>query len=95
MHAPRERATMVVTDAFGGGASELVKFLIVLGHGGIVQVAGGGAAQSAELVMRRLKTRVEEGRVKVISVKIVKGKNTQSHTHTQVNRVNVQKSITN
>lgn len=61
-------ATVVVPDAFGGGAAELVELLKVLGKGGISQVARGGPAQSAELVVWRLKTRVEEGRVKVISV---------------------------
>ncbi len=68
MHAPRLRATVVVADALGGGSAELVELLKVLGQGSISQVAGRGAAQSAELIVRRLKTRVEEGRVKVISV---------------------------
>lgn len=68
VHAPLLGATVVVADAFGGGALKFVEFLKVLGQGGIGQVAGWRAAQSAELVVRRLQTRMEEGRVKVISV---------------------------
>lgn len=68
VHTPMVGAAVVVPDAFGGGAAELVELLKVLGKGGIGQVAWGGPAQSAELVVWRLKTRVEEGRVKVISV---------------------------
>lgn len=72
-----ERPTMVVADAFRGGAAELVELLKVLGQGGISEVAGWGAAQSAELIVRRLKTRVKEGRIKVISVDMYWKEDTQ------------------
>lgn len=61
------RATVVVADAFAFGASELVELLEVLGQGGISQITRWGSAQSAEFVVRRLETGVEEGRIKVIS----------------------------
>lgn len=70
VHAPLLRATVVVTNAFARGAAELVELLKVLGQGGIRQVTRWGAAQSTELVVRRLKTRVEKGRVEVVSEKM-------------------------
>lgn len=73
------RATVVVADAFGGGAPQLLK---VLGQGGISQVAGWWGTQSAEFVVRRLKTRMEEGRVKVISV----DRNRKGDTNTNTNK---------
>lgn len=70
MHAPLLRTTVVVTDAFAGRATELVELFKVLSQGSIRQVTRRGAAQSAELVVRRLKTRVEKGRVEVVSEKM-------------------------
>lgn len=78
VHAPVLGATVVVADAFGRGAAELVELLKVLGEGGVGQVARGRAAQSAELIVRRLKARVEEGRVKVISAVIGRKAHTPS-----------------
>lgn len=68
MHTPLMRAAVVVTNAFGGGAAELVELFKILGQGGVSQIAGWVTAQSAELIVRGLKAGVEEGRVKVISV---------------------------
>lgn len=68
MHAPLLRATVVVTYAFGGGATKLVELLEILRHGGISQVTGWCAAKSAELIVRGLKPRMEKGGVKVISI---------------------------
>lgn len=70
VHAAMLRAAVVVTDAFGGGAAQLVELLEILGHGGVIQVAGWGAAQSAELVVGGFKAGVEEGRVEVISMEM-------------------------
>lgn len=67
VHAAVLGATVVVADAFAGQA-HLVELVEVLGEGRVGQVAGRVAAQSAELVVRRLETRVEEGGVEVISV---------------------------
>ena len=67
VHAPLLGATVVVANAFARWAAELVELLKVLGQGSVGQVAGWGTAQSAELVVWRLETGMEEGRVKVIS----------------------------
>lgn len=83
--ASLEGSAVVIADALGGGAAELVELLVVLGHGGIGQVAGRVAAQSAELVVRGLKARVEEGRVKVISVE-------KTHTHTHMVHIMLRKT---
>lgn len=68
VHAPLLRTTVVVTDAFGRGAPQLVELFEVFSQGGISQVARWCTSESAQLVVRRLKARMEEGRVKVISV---------------------------
>lgn len=75
VHASCLRAAVVITDASGGGAAELVELFVVLCQSGIGQVTRRGATQSAELIVRGLETRVEEGGVKVISVE--KEKNIQ------------------
>lgn len=67
MHAPLLRTAVVVTNTFGGGAAELLGLLKVLGHRSLSQVTWR-TTQSAELIVGRLKPRVEEGRVEVISV---------------------------
>lgn len=67
MHAPLLRATVVIADAFGGRAAELVEFVKVLIQGGVSQVTRGRSAQGAQLVVRRLHTRMEECEVKVFS----------------------------
>lgn len=56
-----------------------MELLKVLGQGGISQVTRWRTAESAELVVRRLKTGMEEGRVKVVSV--VKSRKDDTHVH--------------
>lgn len=67
VHAPLLRTTVVVTDAFGRGAPQLVELFKVFGQSGIRQVTRWCTSESTELVVRRLKARMEESRVKVIS----------------------------
>lgn len=80
VHAPLLRTTVVVTDAFGRGAPQLVELFEVFSQGGISQVTRWCTSESAELVVRRLKARMEEGRVKVISV-VMK---MQEHRHSSI-----------
>lgn len=67
VHAPMLRAAVVVADALGGGASQLVELFKVFSQSSISQVTRRCPAQSAKLIMRRLKAGMEEGRVEVIS----------------------------
>lgn len=60
-------ATVVVADTFAFRASEFVELVKVLCQGGVSQVARRSAAQSTELVVWRIKTRVEQRGVKLIS----------------------------
>lgn len=80
MHAPRLRTTVVVADALGRGAPQLVELFEVFSQGGISQVTRWRTSESAELIVRRLKARMEEGRVKVISVVA----RMQEHRHSSI-----------
>ncbi len=72
-----------------------MKLFKVLCQCGISQVTRWGTAQGAELIVRRLKTRVEEGGVKVVSVRKDDTHTNNIHTNTNIcNTINLQESTT-
>lgn len=81
MHTPLLRATVMIADAFGGRPAKLVEFLKVLSQGSFCQVTRGRLAESAQLIVRRLHTRMEESRVKVLSGVRRKGRNQIGYAH--------------
>lgn len=81
MHTPLLRATVMIADAFGGRPAKLVELLKVLSQGSFSQVTRGRLAESAQLIVRRLHTRMEESRVKVLSEVRRKRKNQIGYTH--------------